>query len=74
MLKEMQYGPFLYTYGTKLRDTTFYSDLQILMDSIAALKRRVYERIFEDQREWSIEDVIQEDLATLFRTTQVSKF
>ena len=74
MLKEMQYGPFLYTYGTKPRDTTFYSDLQILMDSIASLKRKVYERIFEDQREWSIEDVIQEDLATLFRTTQVSKF
>ena len=70
----MQYGPFLYTYGTKLRDITFYDDLQKLANSISALKRRLYERIFEDQWEWSIEDVIQEDLATLFRTSRVSKF
>ena len=61
MLKGMKYGPFLYTYGTKLCDkgSSYYSDLTQLLHSIKDIKRRK-------------EDVTRYDLATLHKTTQVS--
>lgn len=79
MLKEMQYGPYIYTCGIKLCDVDYYSDLTRLLENINDLNRRkasVNRGIsdLENQERLATEDVMRDDLAKLLRITRVSQF
>lgn len=75
MLREMQYGPFLYCYGIKLSDSalSYHPNLDKLLDSTDDLKRRkalLSKGVPEEQDKLPTEDIMRDDLVKLFRITK----